>query len=230
MRYVTAVLGADPDSRVIGAADAMSHLLGVGTRRLTIPSAGAPADIVDEVVAALEQDDVEAGALGVEGSDLCWDVACRVSAPLIVVPPDCEPTPSRIKRVLLPLDGTPETAAGVADTAQRALDAGAAVVAMHVFDAGTVPAFWDQAAHSGREWQQEFRRQLPAAVKLDLLSGRTPDELLGEAGRTGADLIVIGWKQDLAAGRAATVRRVLMEARVPVLLISTRQWPSDERV
>ncbi|GAB3244383.1 universal stress protein [Nocardioides dilutus] len=224
MRYLTAVLGTDPDSKVVGAAEAVAHLLGVGMRRFTIPGASAQVDVGDEIVAALAQDDVAAGALGVEGSNLCWDVACRVSAPLLVVPPGCERTAERIKRVLLPLDGTAETAASVAGTAQCAIDAGAEVVAMHVFDAGTVPAFWDQAAHSGKEWQQEFvRRQLPTAVKLDLLRGRTPDEMLREAGRTGADLIVIGWKQDLALGRAATVRRLLTDAKVPVLLISTRQ-------
>jgi len=29
-------------------------------------------------------------------------------------------------------------------------------VVLHVFDAQTVPKFWDQHAHAGQAWEQEF--------------------------------------------------------------------------
>lgn len=227
MKHVTAVLELEDESRprtvdreVLAAADALAHLLAVDTQRLPVP-AGPASDRLQLVLKALAPDDVAAAVLSAKGPDpVCWEVITHVGIPVVVVPRASRRTIRRFSRVLLPMDGTRAAAVAVADLAQHALDAGVAVVATHVFDVATVPAFWDQAAHSGREWTEEFvRRCLPDGVELDLRRGRPCEEVLAEADRTDVDLIIIGWGQDLSAGRAATVRQALTHGRVPVLLV-----------
>jgi len=227
--HVTAVLERDDEPRpvsvdrqVIAAAEALAHLLGVDTARLRVPP-GPSSERAAAVLTALAAEDVTGSAMSARGPEpLCWDVITHIATPVVVVPRNSKRMMRGISRVLLPMDGTQATAAGVADLAQRALDAGATVVGVHVFDTGTVPAFWDQAAYSHKEWTREFlRRNLPDAVELDLRSGRPAEEVLAEAEHDGVDLIVVGWGQDLTPGRAATVRQALTHGRVPVLLVPT---------
>jgi nucleotide-binding universal stress UspA family protein len=227
VKHVTAVLERDDESRpvsvdrqVLAAADAIAHLLTIDTE--TLPVRPGPAvDRADVVLQALAADDVAAAAMSARGPEpLCWDVIGQIAAPVVVVPRSSKQMMPKVSRVLLPMDGTAATAASVSGLAQRALDSGAHVVATHVFDPSTVPAFWDQAAYSGQEWTREFlRRNLPAGVELDLRSGRPAEEVVAEAERDDVDLIIIGWGQDLGAGRAATVRHALTQGRVPVLLV-----------
>jgi nucleotide-binding universal stress UspA family protein len=171
------------------------------------------------VLGALGGPDVAGAALSATGS-VCWDVVTRVAVPVVVVPRKCAWGMQGISRVLLPLDGSAESAVSVADIARRAVDAGAEVTAVHVFEPATVPAFWDQAAHSGRAWTREFlRRNLPPSVHLDLRRGRPADEVLAAAQRAGTDLVVLGWRQQLDGDRAATVRQALADGGPPVLLV-----------
>jgi nucleotide-binding universal stress UspA family protein len=227
VKHVTAVLERDDESRpvsvdrqVLAAAEAIAHLLTIDTEPFAVPR-GPASDRADVVLRGLAADDVAAAAMSARGPEpLCWDVITHIATPVVVVPRSSTRMMPKISRVLLPLDGTAATAASVSGLTQRALDAGAHVVATHVFDASTVPAFWDQAAYSGQEWTREFlRRNLPDGVELDLRSGRPAEEVLAEAERDDVDLIIIGWGQDLGAGRAATVRHALTHGRTPVLLV-----------
>jgi hypothetical protein len=220
MTDVVAVLERPDDQQVLEAARALADLLGTGTRALQVPDAP---DRLALVLDELTGSDVEAAVLSARvGDALCWDVVQRASKPLLVVPEDSDRVTSSISMVLLPLDGTQANAAGVAEMAGRLTRAGTHVLAMHVFDASTVPAFWDQAAHSGKHWTAEFlRRNLPDAVELDLRRGRTTEEVLAEARRTGVDLLMIGWGQSFEGGRAVTVRQALTQGVVPVLLVGT---------
>ncbi len=134
-----------------------------------------------------------------------------------------------VSRVLLPLDGSTETASAVADMARRAVAAGASVAAVHVFDAANAPAFWDQAAHGHTSWSREFldRHHLDG-VELDLRRGRPAEEVLAGAEQWGADLIVMAWDHDLGAGHARTVRRAVTQGTVPVLLVSADPGPRPD--
>lgn len=222
MNHVAALLERDDDPQVVAAAEAVAGMLGADVERVRLggcPASARAATALQELAA----DGVVAGAISAHGPDpVCWDVIKLAPVPLVVIPRDSDRTLRGIHRMLLPLDGSPEAAAGVSGWAQLALDTGASVVAMHVFDASTVPAFWDQAAHSHQQWTREFlRRNLPHDVQLHLSRGRPALEVLAEADRTGVDLIVLGWGQNLATGRAATVRQALTSGLVPVLLAPT---------
>jgi len=125
------------------------------------------------------------------------------------------------RRVLLPVDGTARSAAAVAGAAERFARGGAELVVLHVFDAQTVPKFWNQHAHASQAWEQEFLARycpLPGA-RLELRSGTAAEHVAKVAGDEQADMIALAWSQRLEPGCAAAVRRTILEAQVPVMLV-----------
>lgn len=225
MSVVVAVADAG-DEAVVRLAEGLGARLGdrVGTRRLP-----APPPRVGELLDELADDaDVEVVVLRFPaGTPSSWDVVARSDLPLVVLPTGCGERAAALTDVLLPVDGTRRTSQSVAEMVGRLLVAGARVRAVHVFDQSTVPAFWDQAAHSVDSFTEEFKeRHLPEGVELDLRSGRPPDEVLAEAERQQVDLIVVGWSQNVSEGRAALVKEALLHGTVPVLLLPTPAGPS----
>jgi nucleotide-binding universal stress UspA family protein len=154
----------------------------------------------------------------------CWRVVQRARKPVVLVPPGAKVRRPAISRVLLPLNGTPESAVAVADTMGLLARAGVDLVVLHVFDAATVPRFWDQAAHAHQAWTEEFlaRNAATAGARLELRSGSPGEQVVDVAGAEEADLIALGWAQHLDAGRSRTVRRLVLHAGVPVLLLPVR--------
>ena len=56
-------------------------------------------------------------------------------------------------------------------------------------------------------------------MRLELRLGDVVDATLDLASAEDPDVIVLGWRQDLSSQRAQIVRRLLVEARHPILLI-----------
>lgn len=144
-----------------------------------------------------------------------------VSKPLVVVPPDAR-EPRRIGRILVPLNGSPESDAAVSRTIELARTSGIEVVVLHVRAEASLHAFSDQLHHEGPAWVEEFLARhcpVPAReVKVELRVG-VAEDVVGVARETEADLIALGWSQNLASGHAAVVRATLSSSAVPVLLI-----------
>ena len=109
----------------------------------------------------------------------------------------------------------------MAETVEQFARAGVDLVALHVFDAETVPRFWDQAAHARRAWAEEFLARYCAqpGMRLELRSGVAGEHVLDVAEAERADMIALGWSQHLDPGRARTVRRTVRDAVVPVMLV-----------
>lgn len=220
MKHVTVILERDHDEQLAAAARALADLLGSDVATLSVGQ--GPRDHEREVLEALGADeDAVAIAVAVRDTDsLGWRLITHTHLPVLVVPSACANAQKHISHVLLPLDGSARTAAAVAAVTRAALDAGAQVRATHVFTPATVPAFWDQVAHTQQQWSREFLlRNLPGAVRLDLHRGGTTEQVLAEAAQSDVDLVVLGWSQDLAAGHADTVRHALTDSEVPVLLV-----------
>ena len=139
----------------------------------------------------------------------------------VVVVPQTLRSPVTMSRVLVSLDGTPESAETVADTVRLCAAAGLDLVVLHVFDSATVPRFWDQAAHERRGWEDELLARWCAVpgVRLCLRSGTPGEHVVDVARAEGVDMIALGWSWHLAPGQARTVRRTVSEATVPVLLV-----------
>ena len=90
-----------------------------------------------------------------------------------------------------------------------------------MFDAATVPRFWDRPEHNHAAWSREFlARNAPAAGRhLGVRSGWPSNRILEVAATERADMIALGWCRRLAPDRAAVVRDVLARTPVPAILV-----------
>jgi nucleotide-binding universal stress UspA family protein len=220
---VLAVLGRGAEGPVTQTAEVIARLAGGQVRPLRLAADLSPGRAARRVIRALDQPGTVTGVLpGDEMWRPLWQpVVQRSVKPVVLVPAAVRDAPSRIQRVLLPLDGTARSAAAVAEAAERFARGGTELIVLHVFDAQTVPKFWDQHAHAGRAWEQEFLARycaLPGA-RLELRSGAAAEHVAKVAGAERADMIALAWSQRLDPGRAAAVRRTILEAEVPVMLV-----------
>jgi nucleotide-binding universal stress UspA family protein len=112
---------------------------------------------------------------------------------VIVVPPSASPRAggSRIRRALVPLEGTSETTEAVAVAIHQLARANVDLVALHVFDDATVPRFWDEPAHAEESFGAEFLCQWCAEPTAHLVvrRGTAPSAVMDEAAAEHADLI-----------------------------------------
>ena len=188
---------------------------------------GTPAEAI---VAALDHAEVALAVLGARGhpagrrpaGSTALAVATSAAKPVVVVPPEPQdPPPAGLHRVLVPLDGTADTARAVEQTMGWFAGSGVEIVSLHVFDATTVPPFWDRPEHDHGAWTREFlARNAPAAgIRLQVRSGWPSDRVLEVASAEGADMIALGWGRRLAPDRAAVVREVLTRTPVPLILL-----------
>ena len=220
---VLAVLGRGDEGPVTGTAEVIARLAGGQVRPLRLAADLSPGRAASQVIRALHQPGTVTGVLpGDEMWRPLWQpVAQRSAKPVVLVPAGARRLPRRIRRVLLPLDGTARSAAAVAEAAEKFARGGAELVVLHVFDAETVPKFWDQHAHAGQAWEQEFLARycaLPGA-RLELRSGAAAEHVVKVAGAEQADMIALAWSQRLEPGRAAAVRRTILDGEVPVMLV-----------
>ena len=224
MTHVLAVLGGGrTEAPVIGTAAAVAEIARAQVRRVSPAGDLSAQRAAGQVLRALHSP----GALLVvlAGDELSrpiwWRVVQRSAKPVVLVPIAARGRRAEIRRVLLPLDGTAESAAAVAGTVEQFARAGVDLVVLHVFDAETVPRFWDQAAHAGEAWEEEFLARFCAqpGARLELRSGVAGEHVLDVAEAERADMIALGWSRHLDPGRSRTVRRTVRDAVVPVMLI-----------
>jgi hypothetical protein len=208
---------------VTEAAAMIARLIGVGVREVRLAAGLSPERAARQVVQALHQPGIVTGALAgdVESRPLWRRVVQQSAKPVVLVPTAARDRPPPIRRVLIPLDGTARSAAAVAATAEQLARGGAELVVLHVFDAETVPMFWDQPAHAGHTWAQEFLARYCAqpGARMELRSGAAAEHVLKVARAEKADMITLAWSQRLDPGRAPIVRRAIVEAAVPVMLV-----------
>jgi nucleotide-binding universal stress UspA family protein len=250
-RVLAAVDSSAAARPVLGAAPALAELFGAGVEAIhvredgtEVPEAEARAQGIDlrilsgqtipALVEAAALEDVVAVVLGIRGTPggrrpaghVALAVITAVPKPLAVVPPET-PTPLAIGRALVPLDGSAATTSALTRTIELACAARAEVVALHVRTADSLPLFDDQPQHEARAWAEEFAaRYCPPpfdSVELELRVGGVGEHVLDVAAAAHADLIVLGWAQDLSPGHAAVVKQALERSTVPLLLVPRRE-------
>jgi len=149
------------------------------------------------------------------------EIMTSVEKPLFVVPPDTH-LPYVLKKLLVPLDASATSSEAAKETFLLGCNCGLDMVVLHVHDLDSLPMFDDHPQHETRAWIDEFvARNCPESVDVavELRIGRAQDQVLKVAKETGADLIVLGWAQDLSPGHAVIVRETLMNSDMPVLLL-----------
>ncbi len=173
------------------------------------------------------------GALG----RVAEEVLCKAPCPVVLVQPERGVEPWLLRKILLPHDGTPTTAAAVSPAADLAIQAGAELLVLHVAEPGArrptepgtlvTPRYVDQPQHEWSSWAREFLERLaalgpcPAAVRLRLLlgTGEPGVEIVRAAEEHDCDLIVLGWHGQLAAEHASTLKTVIREAGFPLFAL-----------
>ncbi len=224
-------------AHVLGASVDGIHVRtnGMDRAHAAAAQAGIPLRVeVDDPSACLQReaqaDDVAAVVLGRHsrpGADeLVGAVALALLTtqpkPVAIVPADT-PHPGRLGRVLVPLEGTRSSSLTPRRTIEIALDAGLEIVLVHVFDPESIPPYTDQPHHETENWTREFLARYspcpPEDVRLETRVGEPHEHVPAVAREIDADLIALGWAQELAAGRARVVRAALDEAHLPVFLI-----------
>lgn len=234
MPEVLAFPSPDDTREVVrGVTAALGRTLRLATEARTLPTSDDRA--IATVLAALDEPDVRLGVLPYDrghAGRLVTEVMARCRKPLVVVPVDhAASTPERISRVLVPLDGTLVSAETVESAVALFAASGADTIVLHVFDETTVPKFWDQAAHARRSWDEQFlsRYCRQPGARLELRTGNPGEQILDVAASEHADLIALGWTQNVTAGRALTLRTTVEHASTPVLMLPVDGGPGPDR-
>jgi nucleotide-binding universal stress UspA family protein len=169
--------------------------------------------------------------------DVATEVVNRAPCPVLLVPPGRIGDTWNMGAVLLPQNGTPETAAAVELVAHLAHRAGAELLVLHVSETEapppaepgsfTVPRYLDQPQHEWPAWTGEFvdrvrgLANLPEdfALRFFLAQGEPGSEIVRLAQEHRVDLIVLPWHESLEPERAATLKAVIRDPPCPVLIL-----------
>ena len=179
-----------------------------------------------------------------EGLDACGvgSVTARAlqqaGTSVIVVRPGYKPR--RLKRILVPLDGTPSMAAALGPAGELARLSGASLDIVMVgqterppprsveVGAMSTPQYIDQPQHEWPAFSQEFIERFlrsvghcPRAVptRFFLRLGDPGREILRAASDLDADLIALSWHGGCEDEHGVVFRRVLHDAALPVLVL-----------
>jgi nucleotide-binding universal stress UspA family protein len=144
-----------------------------------------------------------------------------------------------LRRICIPLDGSPEAAWSVRVGSALAQQANARILMLHVIDdrprkkgrALAEPSYSDQPLYELEAWQEEFirgsfamvHRPREATTSFVLRFGDPDREVSHFAAETDCDLIVAAWDGNISAGRAKVVQMLLEQAPCPLLFVRARE-------
>jgi nucleotide-binding universal stress UspA family protein len=205
------------------------------TARSTAAAADVPfrttkGPVVERLVDAGGASNVVALAIGARGTPsarrplggTASAVASTLSKPVMIVPPDADPR-GAFRRVLVPIEGLVSQRLAPRWFFEPAREAGIDVLALHIHDEQSIPAFTDQPQHEQPAWADEFVRRYCrwgiGEVRLETRVGRIGELIPAVAMESDCDLIALGWSTELSSVRAPVVRETLERAPLPVLLV-----------
>jgi nucleotide-binding universal stress UspA family protein len=171
------------------------------------------------------------GILGTTALAVLRGAAC----PVVFVSPEQNLEGWRLRRVLVPHDGTPGVSAAVATVVELAKEAGAELLVVLAMDTGRggklepgslpTPLYLDQPQHEWPAWAREFIERVACHcpgrnlhMHLHLRCGRAGPEILRMAAEEAADLIVLAWKGEWTHGHADVLKAVIRKAPCPVIV------------
>jgi nucleotide-binding universal stress UspA family protein len=169
-------------------------------------------------------------------------VIARVTRPILLIRPEATPVAIRpgaaLRRLMLPLDGTPTTAALLAPATALASRLGASVDLLYVASSGVpppdepgsigAPQYVDQPQHEWPQWAHEVISRLGEAcaqcppdvpLRTFLAQGDAGEAIARFAAEHACDAVALARRSRLEPGRAAVLRAVLDQTPCPVLLV-----------
>lgn len=231
------------DSSLVDAVRAAADKLDGVELRVRV---GEPAA---EIIKASQEEDVSLIVMTHHGRDIeprrgmghvAEDVVRGTHQPVLLVNPEVAigRGSGNLKRLLLPLDGTPQTAVALRPAAELAARLGARVDLLYVAppeqarpsERGSMaaPRYVDQPQHEWPEWAGEAIRRLalscaglPSSVDVQMFmtQGSVGEEIIRFACEHGSDAIVMVRRSRMQPGRARALREVLQRAPCPILLL-----------
>jgi nucleotide-binding universal stress UspA family protein len=175
--------------------------------------------------------DIRSRALGSVAAAVLRAAPC----PVVLVPSARGRKRWALRRLLVPHDGTPASAAKIRPATDFASMATAELVVLHVATPGAerfaepgtlaFPRYVDQPQHEWPAWTQEFLKRLRAVggarnaidIRLAVAQGEAGAAIVDFARQS--DLIVLGWRGALEPDRARTMRRVIRDTTCPVIVL-----------
>ncbi|MBU3887865.1 universal stress protein [Methylosinus sp. KRF6] len=203
---------------------------------------GSPADVIVRAASARDAAFIVMIGAGRPSDPSCLfegvtgGVLRMAPCPVVLVPPDRGQKPWVLRRVALPHDGTPTSAAAIAPTANLASRAGAELLVIHVATPGVAapaepgtfaaPRYLDHPHHEWPMWTSEFLERVrcachparPEKIRLLVAQGESGEAILELARHNESDLIALAWRGGLEPKRAKTIRRVVRGAHCPVII------------
>jgi nucleotide-binding universal stress UspA family protein len=155
-----------------------------------------------------------------------------------------------VRRILVPLDGSPESTACVGHAADLARRNEAELCFLHVALAAgalpkgratlSAPRYLDQPYLEMEAWREEFvarclgfeqQARLDVPLQLFLRRGEPAAEIVRFASERACDLILAAWGGSLAGERATVVKSLLQRAPCPLLFLRAElsEWQSPPR-
>lgn len=181
------------------------------------------------LLSALAETNVIAGVFGARGTPggrrpvgrTALHILERASKPVVIVPPEAAGvSPRPFRRLLVPLEGSEQSARPVAEDLGPLILDDVELVVLHVFTISTVPPVLDHPGWDLPMWGDEFlARFCPNASRIDLRTGAVGSGVTEACSEADGDLIVLSWSQDASPGHAGVIRDVLARSTVPVLLL-----------
>lgn len=222
---------------IASVLDAPAHAIhirenGGRTARAVANSAGLPyeeheGNVVDVLVGRARAGDLvvlgsqDRPRPGIPVGHIARNVMTRCKAPLVIVPPN--PIPVTTAPVLLiPLDGTVDSAPTLHAVCELFHDARCDVVSLYVFEDATLPPFGDHTQYETEAWLSEFvarHCQSSPDVHVEVRVGNPIDHVLAVAEDHHASYIVVGWKRRLEPGHARVLQGLLERSHVPFVLV-----------
>ena len=158
--------------------------------------------------------------------------------PVILVRPGTSHPGRQLRRLLLPLDGTPKTAVALQPATELASRLGASIDLLYVAGAGRsgpiergsigAPRYVDQKQHEWPDWAGEVKGRLAHAcaqcppevpLQMYLAQGDIATEIARFSVEHACDAIVLVRRSRLQAGRALILRAALERAPCPILIL-----------
>jgi nucleotide-binding universal stress UspA family protein len=216
-------------------------------------------DPVTEILAVVSDPSVEVVVLTTHGRTVVPEgylgrVAEAVIAgtvhPILLVRPEAAarigPAVPELRRLLLPLNGTPTTAAALRPATDLASRLGASIDLLYVaspelkppLERGSIgaPRYVDQPQHEWPAWAQEVIERLcrcfaecPASVPVAMhfAYGEIGTAITAFAAEHAVDAIALVRRSRLEPGHAAVLRAVLLATPCPILLVSGPSFADD---
>lgn len=216
--------------KAVHVADAIGPAVSAVAESAGIPLETVPGDPTAQIVAQMEAPEVRAGVMGSRRQPvgprpvghIAFEVITDVDKMVVMVPPDAKvPAPGAMDRILVPLDGTEESAAAVIEMCDTFAESGVEIVVVHVFDETTTPRFWEHPQYDREAFGEAFLARFMDDVeaRFTLRTGQSHHGVVSAAETEEVDLVALGWSRRLEPGRADVVRRVLSDTPIPVLLV-----------